>query len=284
VSDPTPAVGVVSVAFNSSPVIGAFLSSLPSEGIDGTLIVDNTDGRDVALQEVVAQYPGTAIIRSPNVGYGAAMNRGVGELPPHLDWILLSNPDVILRPGAIESLLRAGQEYPASAAFGPLIRTSEGGVYPSARKLPSLRNGIGHALFTRTWPSNPWSASYREELDSYSQGRQAAWLSGSCVLVRRSAFEAIGGFDESFFMYFEDVDLGDRLARAGWTSRFVPEAEIMHSGAHSTAQSSGAMMIAHHRSAYRYLAKKYGAWYLWPLRLILRVALGVRGRLAAWRA
>jgi N-acetylglucosaminyl-diphospho-decaprenol L-rhamnosyltransferase len=96
--------------------------------------------------------------------------------------------------------------------------------------------------------------------------------------VRRSAFEALHGFDESYFMYFEDVDLGKRLHEAGWQNIFVPTASVVHTGAHSTATSADAMRAVHHKSAYQYLARKYRAWYLWPLRVALRVGLALRSR------
>ena len=100
--------------------------------------------------------------------------------------------------------------WPAGGAFGPAIVTPDGQLYPSARALPSLGRGIGHALAGWWWPTNPWTASYRQERESPVEG-ECGWLSGSALLVRREAFEAVGGFDPKYFMYFEDVDLCDRL-------------------------------------------------------------------------
>jgi N-acetylglucosaminyl-diphospho-decaprenol L-rhamnosyltransferase len=146
--------------------------------------------------------------------------------------------------------------------------------------LPSLRNGVGHALLANVWLSNPWSRRYHGEYRRASEGwRETGWLSGSCQLVRRSAFDAIGGFDESYFMYFEDVDFGERLGKAGWRNLYVPKAVVVHTGAHSTEKAAGAMRAEHHLSAYRYLSRKYSAWYLLPLRVALKVALAARARL-----
>jgi N-acetylglucosaminyl-diphospho-decaprenol L-rhamnosyltransferase len=96
--------------------------------------------------------------------------------------------------------------------------------------------------------------------------------------VRRAAFEAIGGFDDSYFMYFEDVDLGARLTQAGWRNLYVPGATVTHLGARSTSTAADAMRAEHHRSAYRYLSRKYAGWYLAPLRGALKVALTLRAR------
>jgi N-acetylglucosaminyl-diphospho-decaprenol L-rhamnosyltransferase len=96
------------------------------------------------------------------------------------------------------------------------------------------------------------------------------------VLVRRAAFDSVGGFDPHYFMYFEDVDLGAKLGRAGWTNLYVPAAVITHTGAHSTSQTAGRMERTHHDSAYLYLSRKYAGWYLAPLRSVLRIGLTVR--------
>jgi N-acetylglucosaminyl-diphospho-decaprenol L-rhamnosyltransferase len=163
--------------------------------------------------------------------------------------------------------------------LGPRVLETSGEVYPSARELPALRTGIGHALFANTWVSNPWTRRYRgEDRVTSDRWRETGWLSGSFLLVRRKAFEAVGGFDESYFMYFEDVDLGARLSKAGWRNLYVPNAVVTHTGAHSTTNHASAMRMEHHRSAYLYLSRKYSAPYLLPLRAILRIALAVRAR------
>jgi N-acetylglucosaminyl-diphospho-decaprenol L-rhamnosyltransferase len=141
---------------------------------------------------------------------------------------------------------------------------------------------VGHALLTGVWPRNPWTRAYRAD-ESQPGERTVGWLSGSCVLLRRSAFDAVGGFDEGYFMYFEDVDLGFRLGRAGWSNLYVPSARVVHTGAHSTATESARMLKAHHDSAYRYLQKKYPGALLAPLRWSLRLGLTVRSRIVTMR-
>ena len=111
-------------------------------------------------------------------------------------------------------------------------------MYPSARHLPSLIRGGMHAVLGPFWRRNPWTAAYRQERLEPSE-RPVGWLSGSCLLVRRSAFNQIGGFDERYFMYMEDVDLGDRLGKAGWLSVYVPSAEVLHHKGHSTGRRPG---------------------------------------------
>ena len=174
----------------------------------------------------------------------------------------------------------AAQRWPLGASFGPLIHTPEGLVYPSARRLPSLGPGIGHALCGWWWPTNPWTAAYRVET-TVPVERTAGWLSGSCLLLRRDAFDAVGGFDPGYFMYFEDLDLGDRLGAAGWHNVYVPSAVVLHTGGHATSRDAARMATEHHRSAWRYLSRRYAGWRWLPVRVVLRVGLWLRAFLAS---
>jgi N-acetylglucosaminyl-diphospho-decaprenol L-rhamnosyltransferase len=196
--------------------------------------------------------------------------------------------DVMWRPGSLDELLTAGERTPRAGALGPLIRDADGEVYPSARLVPSLGRGIGHAVFAGIWPGNPWTRAYRQaEPEGVPAERDAGWLSGSCLLIRRTAFDSVDGFDPRYFMYFEDVDLGERLGLAGWRNLYVPGAEVVHTGGHATtanADVSARMLAEHHRSAYRFLADRHRGPRWAPLRLVLRAGLGVRGRLAVRRA
>jgi N-acetylglucosaminyl-diphospho-decaprenol L-rhamnosyltransferase len=99
-------------------------------------------------------------------------------------------------------------------------------------------------------------------------------------LVRRRAFDTIGGFDERYFMYMEDVDLGDRLGRAGWLNVYVPAAEILHAKGHSTGRDPARNLRAHHDSTYIYLSDRHYGWWQAPLRWTMKGALRVRARAA----
>ncbi|HEX2300979.1 MAG TPA: glycosyltransferase family 2 protein, partial [Pseudonocardiaceae bacterium] len=204
------------------------------------------------------------------------------ELGPEVGWVVVADPDIEWHPGSLDELLAAGKRWPRAAALGPLIREPDGTVYPSARLLPSLGRGIGHAVLGPLWPANPWSTAYRQSAPvpgGVPAERTAEWLSGSCLLLRRAAFESVNGFDSRYFMYFEDVDLGDRLGRAGWLNVYVPSAEVTHLGGHATRRAGDRMLAEHHRSTYRYLADRHpGVWYA-PLRLGLRAGLATRLRL-----
>jgi N-acetylglucosaminyl-diphospho-decaprenol L-rhamnosyltransferase len=96
------------------------------------------------------------------------------------------------------------------------------------------------------------------------------------LLLRRQAFDSVDGFDSRYFMYMEDVDLGDRLGRAGWLNVYVPTAQVLHAKGHAAGRNPELMLPAHHRSAYRFQADRHPHWWQAPLRLALRLGLGVR--------
>lgn len=246
------------------------------------ILADNgsTDG---APERAAAERENVELLRTGgNVGYGTAANRGIALLPSSYGWVVVANPDLEWDDGCLDTMLEAAGRWPQGGSFGPLIKELSGKVYPSARLVPSLGRGIGHAVVGRVWRSNPWTRAYKQSDTSVAE-RPAGWLSGSCLLMRRAAFESVGGFDTRYFMYFEDVDLGDRLGRAGWQNVYVPSAEVVHIQGHSTARSSDAMLRAHHASAYRYISDRHSGWLWAPVRWAIRAGLSFRLRLETRR-
>lgn len=280
VDDPgTPLVRVVCVVYHPGDELVRFASTLTTASRHPVELVVVDNGTDHAVAEsVVADVGGRLVVPGTNVGYGAAANRGAaGARAP---WLVVANSDIEWSPGSLDRLVAAGDEQPSAGALGPMLLNTDGTMYPSARALPSLRQGAGHALFARVWPGNPWTRQYHSRQESAGGYlRDAGWLSGACLLLRREAFEQVGGFDESYFMFFEDVDLGERLGQAGWENLYVPDVQVTHVGGTSWRERPAPMIRAHHASARQYLARRYGAWYQAPLRLALRWGLQVREHL-----
>jgi len=281
VSDVLP---LVTVTYSPGPHLGRFLASLPlaTDRSVSVLLADN-GSIDGTPQAAVERYPNVRLfVTGANLGYGTAVNRAVAQLSKEGgaadEWVLVANPDVQWGPGSIDALLDAAARWPRAATLGPLIREPDGSVYPSARHLPSLVRGGMHAVIGPIWRNNPWSTAYRQERLEPSE-RPVGWLSGSCLLLRRAAFEQVGGFDERYFMYFEDVDLGDRLQKAGWLNVYVPSAEVLHHKGHVTGRDPASNLAAHHKSTYIFLAERHSGWRRAPLRWTMRGALAARARL-----
>lgn len=279
--DAAPGTAIVTVSYGSGDVLAPFLASVAgaSSSPVTAVVADNKAGIDGNVEQLAASAGAGYVAMPGNPGYGAAINAAVRSLDPSVEWILVTNPDVVLEPGCIDALLATAATDPAIGSVGPRVLSAEGEVYPSARAVPSLRTGVGHALFVNLWTDNPWTRAYRLDAESTVVRRDAGWLSGACLLVRRSAFEELGGFDDGYFMYFEDVDLGYRLGKAGYRNVYEPAATVTHTGAHSTTTDSERMVRTHHESARRFLGKKYAGALLWPIRASLRVGLWVRSTL-----
>lgn len=276
---------VVTVTYSPGPHLDRFLASLAhATDRSVTVVMADNGSTDGAPEEALERYPNARLLRTGgNLGYGSAVNRAVAQYvedsePGGPEFFVVANPDVQWGPRSIDLMLEAAQRWPVAGSLGPLIRDPDGTIYPSARHQPSLVRGGMHAVVSPVWKSNPWTAAYRQERMQPSE-RPVGWLSGSCLLLRKAAFDEIGGFDERYFMYMEDVDLGDRLARAGFQNVYVPAAEILHDKGHATGRDPARNLAAHHRSTYTFLADRHPRRWQAPLRWAIRSALTVRAGL-----
>jgi len=270
----------VVVNYESGSLLTTCVADLRRAGIDEVVVVDNgsVDGSTVAAQAAVEGLD--VLVPGSNLGYGAAANRGVAATTAPL--ILVCNPDLEVPAAAVAALATALDADSARALVGPLIRTSTGERYPSARQFPSMIDAAGHALLGIFAPDNRFTRNYqRSELDGAAvEIRTVDWVSGACFLVRRSAFEQVGGFDESYFMYAEDVDLCWRLGHAGWRVMYAPTAEVTHVQGQSTNRHPYRMIFEHHRSLLRFASRSTTGWRAALLPLVA-VGLVVRAGLAS---
>jgi N-acetylglucosaminyl-diphospho-decaprenol L-rhamnosyltransferase len=270
----TTGVDVVVVTYSPGGSLEVFLDSLRRATTRPVRVVMADNGStDGAPQAAAAAGRAELLPTGANLGYGGAANRGASIAGG--EWLVVANPDVEWTPGSLDALLAAGRRWERAGALGPMIVSPDGSLYPSARALPSLGRGVGHALLGWFWPGNPWTRSYRQEADAPTE-RTTGWLSGSCLLLRRAAFDEVGGFDDGYFMFFEDLDLCERLAAAGWSSVYVPSARVVHEGGHSWRHAPDAMVRAHHHSAWRYASRRWSGPRHALLRGVLWVGLEAR--------
>ena len=283
-------IGAVVVDHDAGSLLRDCVRSVLDDGACAVVVVENGEAGSAtaALGELLDSQPTTPVrVVRPgrNVGYGAGVNRGLaalaGDSPPP-DWVLVSNADLIVHPGALPALRGALEARPAWAVVGPRIFTEEGEVYPSVRCFPSFTDAAGHALLAPFNPENPFTRRYNPGPPEGAEVTAAGWVSGSCFLARRSALEELGGFDEAYFMYAEDMDLCWRAHDAGWGVGFAGAAEVTHVQGVSTARHPYRMLAAHHRSALRFTVRTTRGWRRAALPLAVAV-LGVRMAMASAR-
>jgi N-acetylglucosaminyl-diphospho-decaprenol L-rhamnosyltransferase len=266
------------VDYNAEDVLADCVTSLVAEGVGEIVIVENGDvaGARVALAH--AGHGGVPLVDTGrNVGYGAGANRGIAAMAPR-PYVLVCNPDLHVHPGAVAGLVDALESEPGWAIVGPRILTPAGVPYPSARRFPTVSDAAGHALLDQLWKDNPFTRRYRAGGWTSSEAVTTDWVSGACFLARRAALEELGGFDEAYFMFAEDMDLCWRAHEAGWQVGYVPCVEVTHIEGVSRRRHPYKMALAHHRSALRFAVRTTSGWRraLLPLAaavLSLRLAL-----------
>lgn len=218
------------------------------------VVIDNASGDDV-LERLAREVPEARVIAEPaNRGYGAACNRGARETSR--PYLLLLNSDACVRPEAVSALVEALESDPGVAAAGPRLTGPDGALQTSIRLLPTPwrifceSSGLAFLAGGRA----PFSGHAATRQDHRARRRVEA-LMGAALLVRRSAFEEVRGFDEAFFLYAEETDLMARWRDAGWGLLYAPEAEALHEG----GRSGGDRLFGQlHASLVRYVAKHHG--------------------------
>ena len=240
-----------------------------------TLVVDNAS-QDGSGEMVEALFPQVRLEKSAsNLGYARGYNLAASLAEGR--YLFLLNPDTIVRPGALETLVRYLEAHPRTAAAGPKLLNSDGSLQYSCRRFPSLSAG----LFRNTplgalVRGDRFSRSYLMAEWDHARPREVDWISGAAICLRREAWEEIGPFDEGYFMYCEDVDWCLRAWQAGWKIAYVPEAVVIHAIGRSSDLAARRMILEFHRSMVRFYHKHYAAAYPRLLRWLLPVGIRLR--------
>jgi len=275
-------VSAVIVSYNVRDLLVQCIASLRADGIEHIVVVDNASSDGSAAAARASDVDVVAL--DTNIGFGSGANRGV--VRTSTPYVVVCNPDLEVEPGANKALADVLDRAPDVGIVAPRIETPDGRLYPSARTFPNLADAAGHAFLHFVWRSNPYSRRYKMLDWDHASPSDVDWAAGTYLMVRRTAWDVVDGFDEGFFMYLEDVDLCWRLKQAGWRTRYEPEARVVHAIGRSTDQTPYRMIAEHHRSLLRYASKTTKG----PKRVVLPIvaaALAVRTVLAwaqrAWR-
>jgi GT2 family glycosyltransferase len=192
------------------------------------------------------RYPWAHLIEAPgNLGFGRAVNMAARQAGDW-EWLAPANADVALRPGALEALLVAGEADRAAGILAPRLLNEDGSTQESVLPFPTLGAALAFNAGRRRWWWRPEHAG------------RVPWAIGAFLLVRRAAWEEVGGFDENRFLYAEDLDLGWRAADAGWPTRYEPAAQVLHAAGAATGQAFADADIRKQRETYAWLRARRG--------------------------
>jgi GT2 family glycosyltransferase len=268
-------IAVIIINYNTRESLRACLATVVSQDPAETIVVDNSS-HDSSVEMVRAEYPQVVLhANKSNVGYGTAANQGVAS--SKADYVLVLNADTVLTPGTLQALKNYLDDYPQAAAVGPRLVRPNGQQRISCHPFPTpfftlleitcLSRLVGRIPILRDWYLCTWA---------HDRPRIVPWVSGAAMAIRREAFSVVGGFDESFFMYTEEVDLCYRLKLAGRDVHFAPVATIVHAGAASTVQHRAEMKVQLFASIVHFYQKHYSKARIAELVAILKAVMLVR--------
>lgn len=283
-------VSVIIVNWNAGEALEACLRSVQRElhalptqkdghtPLNGECFVIDNGSEPDDITRLGQMFPEVALhVNADNLGFARAANQGFAR--SHGRYLLLLNPDAELTPGSLRGLIDGLNAYPEAAILGPRVTNTDGTNQGSARTFPGLLTAFfGRTAFLTTYFSgNRMSQHETPAFDPcLTQPQNVDWVSGACMLMRRQAVEAVGGFDEQFFLYWEDADLCWRLHEHGWQIVYDPQVRVSHQVGGSSKHASIRSLLAFHRSAYLLYRKQVtgSAWH--PLSLVAVVGLSVR--------
>lgn len=259
-------VDVVVVSYNNRATLRGCVEQLAGTRGVRVFVVDNasTDGS----VEAVADLKTVLLARNDNRGFAAGCNHGwrAGAAP----YVMFLNPDARIDRESLSTLVETAEQDAGIGVVAPKILAADGSLEFSQRRFPALRSTFAQAFFLhRVLPRAAWTDEVVRDPAAYEAPASPAWVSGACLLVRRSVLEAIGGWDESFFLYSEDTDLCHRVRGASFDVRYVPTATAVHIGGQSSPRASLLPLLAESRIRY---AEKHGSG---PTALLARVGVAL---------
>ena len=269
-------IDAVIVAHGQADVTSRAARSIRSAGglVQSLTIVDTADGPALAALGNDATLDARLLNRPDNPGYGAAANAGValGQAP----LVLVANADVWVHPGALDELARALEAAPDAACVGPLLLNTDGSPQDSAFAFPGLGQAVSDLL---PLPARVRGSRLNGRLWSDGPARDVGYVLGAFMLIRRRAYELVGGFSSAYWMYAEEVDLCRRFRDDGWRVRYVPTAHVTHIRAATTSARDTEMLPQLYRSRARWYRRHSARPMARAAIGLMWLVLGVRARL-----
>jgi N-acetylglucosaminyl-diphospho-decaprenol L-rhamnosyltransferase len=251
-------VAAVVINKNTKEFLRECLGTIMSQDYAGGIsvcVVDNASA-DGSAEAVLAEFPSVDLVwNSINAGYAKACNQGIGATTEPI--VMIMNSDVELAGDTVASLVDHLLSHPEVGVAAPMLLNSDGSLQFSCREFPSIKTAFFHAFLGLFDAGNAHSAGYKKMDWDHTATSEVPWVSGAFMAMRRAALDEIGGFDEKYFMYVEDVDLCWRMWRAGWSVGYVPYGPVVHHIGMSSRAVPARMVFHHHMSMLRFHRKTY---------------------------
>ena len=272
---PTTTVSTAIVSYNTIDLLRNCLSSFPHEPGITVTVIDNGSS-DGSIEMVRAEFPQVQLIVSTrNAGYGAAANLALRQT--QADYLFLLNSDTTLHAGIVRSLADYLDQHPEVAVVGPRLLNVDGSHQSSTYSWPTpLHLILQESGLIRAVANIPLMRNYFPRTWRHDVARSVAWLLGAALMLRIDAMRSVGGFDERYFMYYEEVDLCLRLSACGWERRFVPELTLVHVGGASTQHYASAMALEWRRGLGRLYADHFSRFQLVTMQLVMVAIIALR--------
>jgi GT2 family glycosyltransferase len=286
-------VSIIIVNFNTRPLVLKCLESIfrTTRRLDFEVILVDNASTDGSIKAVVARFPSVEILaQEENLGFARANNLAIKR--SRGKFILLLNPDTELVDGVVSILARFLEDHPDAGAAGCRLLNSDGSLQASSYNFPTVP-GVFASVFRlkkviplrwlREGPLGGWIGSRVRYFDRHLSTQRVDFVTGACMMVKGSVVDEVGLLDESFFIYFEEIDWCYRMREAGWFTYFVPSARALHHIGQSSRQVSRRSFLEMHRSRLHYYRKHFPAASLAVVKAILCVRLGMDLLLAGMR-
>jgi GT2 family glycosyltransferase len=269
---------IIIVNYKSTDYIKSCLQSIYDciHDIPVRIFIQDNSSSD-GLKCIKTLFPDSRITVSPyNLGFAKAINYTLKKCTA--PYVMLLNPDTIVKEGFFEEILDYLQGHPNVGIVGPKILNGDGTVQGSARSFPTLLTGFfGRTSLLTKWFPNNW-ITRKSIISNESNGNNPIdvdWVSGACMVLKQSAIKKMGMMDERFFMYWEDVDWCRRMWIKGWKVIYYPKACVVHYVCGSSNKRPVKSIYEFHKSCYRYFVK-YPAWPVKLLKPVVFFGLSIR--------
>ncbi len=258
---------IVVVAWNSAADIEACIDSINFGSEFEVIVVDNASG-DATRDKLSQYHPLKLVANNSNSGYARANNQGLRLATG--EYVLLLNPDTRIELGVLDLLAQYLNANPRVGAVAPRLISPDGTTQFSIRSFPTAASIFWELTgLARLFPKSRVFGHWKMRYFDYDRPAEVEQPMASCLMIRRPVLELLGGMDEQFPMYFNDVDLSKRMADAGWKTAYLPDARVVHRHGASTKQVRAKMIRESHRSTFHYLRKHDRSGLFWLKAIVL---------------